>query len=920
MADLQTAQTRHQALIGQQDRLLKLTVGLGKDILLPQRVVAHERLGRSYEYAIDVISIRDDIDLKNLIAHPVTLWVKQVNRSYLPISGYVHTAMRLGSDGELTFYQIKFAPWLHFLKFRKDTRIWQDKKATDILAEVFSVHPQARGNFRFDLTEPISPRSYCTQYETDWNFAHRLMEEEGWYSYHEQKADGTGHVLVVTDTTHCLKPVEPKQVYFHRGSTVDELHKIVHWSTNRSLKSTQVTTRTSDYKAPGYQKQSNMAVLPEHGRLPSQLEIYEYTGAYTYSKQEQGDKQSRIRVEEWESSINRFYGVSGIRSLPVGSWFTLEGHPAHRDSREEDRQFLVVAVEWSIENNLPLASNGREFPGSLFEQTEAFKSAIGLDIRRTQSSREELIRDGYTGHCFNRFEVQRRIVPFRSPGEHSKPGLHPQTAIVVGPSGEEVHTDYLNRVKVRFHWDRLNPSDERASCWVRVSYSNAGQGWGGLNVPRIGQEVIVTFLGGDVDRPVITGRLYNQEQIPQWHTNGRLSGYKTKEFNGNGFNQLVLDDTTSQNRIQLYSTNSHAQLNLGYLITQRGNERTRFFGSGFALSTDDFGAIVTYKGLYISTFGRPGAQGTQLDATEASSQLKNGASLAKNLSESASKAGAEPLAGQEALGNFIDATHDRYEGPGQSDANRFKEPILLAASPSGIGLASAKGAHVHASDQVTLSSGKDTNIAAGKSLLVSVAEKISLFASNAGIKLFAAKGKVEVQAQANDLDLIAEKVVRLLSTTSRIEVHAKEEVVISAGDSFIKINASGITNGTSGKWISHASTHSFQRPATNSYVMPHLLKADLQKTDLEFRHLTDWGAPLAGAAYKATLSDGSVRKGTLDALGIARISDVPAGTTAKVEYDYKPLQVSAFVATELHEDIRQLLNWAPGSKTHQGGA
>ncbi|WP_307168816.1 MULTISPECIES: DUF2345 domain-containing protein [unclassified Massilia] len=268
----------------------------------------------------------------------------------------------------------------------------------------------------------------------------------------------------------------------------------------------------------------------------------------------------------------------------------------------------------------------------------------------------------------------------------------------------------------------------------------------------------------------------------------------------------------------------------------------------------------------------------------------------------------------------MDATHDRYEGPGQSDANRFKEPILLAASPSGIGLASAKGAHVHASDQVTLSSGKDTNIAAGKSLLVSVAEKISLFASNAGIKLFAAKGKVEVQAQANDLDLIAEKVVRLLSTTSRIEVHAKEEVVISAGDSFIKINASGITNGTSGKWISHASTHSFQRPATNSYVMPHLLKADLQKTDLEFRHLTDWGAPLAGAAYKATLSDGSVRKGTLDALGIARISDVPAGTTAKVEYDYKPLQVSAFVATELHEDIRQLLNWATGSKTHQGGA
>jgi type VI secretion system secreted protein VgrG len=838
----------------------------------------------------------------------------------LPISGYVHTAKRLGSDGELTLCQIAFVPWLHFLKFRKDARIWQDKKPDDILAEVFSAHPQARGNFRFDLSESTSPRSYCTQYETDWHFVHRLMEEEGWYSYHEQKADGTGHVLVVTDATFHLRPVAPRQIYFHHANTEDELHKIVHWSANRTLKSSQLTIRTNDYKTPGHHKQSNTAVLAEHGTLPSQLEIYEYTGAYTYSRQVQGDKQSRIRVEEWESSIKRFYGVSGVRSLPAGRWFTLEGHPAHRDDPEDNRQFVVIAVEWSIENNLPLASNTREFPGSLLGQTEAFKSEIGRDIGRAQPSKGGVTRGGHTGHCFNRFEVQRRVVPFCSPIEHIKPELHPQTAIIVGPSGQEVHTDYLNRVKVQFRWDRQNLGDERASCWVRVSYPNAGQGWGGINVPRIGQEVIITFLGGDPDRPVITGRLYNQDQTPQWHTDGRLSGYKSKEFNGNGFNQLVLDDTTNQNRIQLYSTNAHAQLNLGYLVSQQGNERTRFYGSGFALSTDDYGAIITNKGLYISTYGRPGAKGTQLDAAEAASQMSASASLAKNLSEVASKAGAEPLAGQEALGQFIDATQDRYEGPGQGDTNRFKEPVLLAASSSGLGLASAKGTHVHATDQVTLSSGKDTNIATGKSLLASVAEKISLFASNAGIKLFSAKGKVEVQSQANDLDLIAEKVVRLLSTTSRIEIHAKEEVVISAGDSFIRINASGITNGTSGKWISHASKHSFERPATNSYVMPHLLKADLQKTDLEFRHLTDWGVPLAGAAYKATLSDGSVRKGTLDALGIARISGVPAGTSAKVEYDYKPMQVSAAVAAELHEDIHQLLNWAPGSKPHKGDA
>ncbi|NRR31802.1 type VI secretion system tip protein VgrG [Oxalobacteraceae bacterium] len=919
MADLKDVLLLKQALIGQQNRLVKLTTPLGADVLLPQRVHAYERLGRSYEYTIDCLSLRDDIELKKLIAQPVTLWIQQADRAYLPVHGYVHTMKRLGSEGQFTFCQMSFAPWLHFLKFRKDARIWQDKTADDILSDVFSRHPQAQGNFRFEVREAALPRSYCTQYETDWHFAQRLLEEEGWYSYHEQRADGSGHVLVITDTMDQLKPAAQEEIYFHGAGTEDELHKIVHWSADRSLAPSQFTARTNDYKAPNESKQSNTVVQAGYGDLPSQLEVYEYTGAYTYAKHEQGDKQSRLRVEQWESSMKRYSAVSGVRSLTVGSWFSLEEHPAHQSDSPEDRQFVVVAVEWCIENNLPLSNEVRAFPGSLLPQLEASKAAMGRRVQG-QSIMGKFAGNEHTGHCFNRIEVQRRKVPFRSPFEHAKPTLHPQTAMVVGPADEEIYTDYLNRVKVQFRWDRQNPGDERASCWVRVSYPNAGQGWGGLNVPRIGQEVIVTFLDGDANRPVVTGRLYNEEQAPQWHTDGKLSGYKSKEYKGNGFNQLVLDDTSKQNRVQLYSSNTHAQLNLGYLVTQNGNKRNAFYGAGFALSTDDFGAIVTHKGLYLSTFGRPGAQGTQLDAVEATSQLKAGASLTKSLSDTAAKAGAEALAGQDGLAHFIDATQDKYDGDGQGGANRFKEPILLAASPAGIGLASTKGMHVHAGAEVTLSSGADTNIAVGKSLLASVAEKISLFAYNAGIKIFSAKGKVEVQAQGNDLDLIAEKVVRILSTTSRIEIHAKEEIVISAGGSSIKINASGISNGTPGTWSAQASMHTMPGPVKTPYVMPHLLKPELQKTDLEFRHLTDWGAPLAGAAYKATLSDGSIRNGTLDALGIARISDVPPGVGAKIEYDYKPMQASSTVSTEMHDDVHEFLNWTPRSTTTKGQA
>jgi type VI secretion system secreted protein VgrG len=906
MADLTDFISQTQALIGQQNRLLKLDTILGEDAFLPQRMIAHERLGRTYEYTVDCLSVRDDIELKKLIAQPITLWVQQTDRRYLPIHGYVNMVKRLGNDGQLTFCQLSFAPWLHFLKFRKDARIWQDKTAEDIISEVFNGHSQAQGNFRFKLRDMPPQRSYCTQYETDWHFVQRLMEEEGWYGYHEQNADGKGHVLVITDTTDGMRPVEPQQISFHNAGTEDELHKILHWSANRSLAPSSFMTTTDDYKAPLLSKQRNIAVQVDHGNLPSQLEVYEYTGAYTYSKPEQGDKQSRLRVEESESRMKRFHGVSGVHFLPTGRWFRFENHPAHKADSDEDREFVVIAVEWCIENNLPFSSKAKEFPGSLLPQVQAFKAAIRRDSMQGRANLEIFTDSESTGHCFNRFEVQRRKVPFRSPFEHTKPIMHPQTATVVGPAEEEIYTDYLNRVKVHFHWDRQNLGDERASCWVRVSYPNAGQGWGALNVPRIQQEVIVTFLDGDADRPVITGRLYNADQAPQWHSDGKLSGYKTKEYKGNGFNQLVLDDTTEQNRIHLYSTKTNAQLNLGYLVTQRGNERKGHYGSGFSLSTDDFGAIVTNKGLYISTFGRPGPQGTQLDVTEATAQLKAGASLTKSLSDTAVQAGAEILAGQKGLSNFVDATEERYESDVQGEVNRFKEPILLAASPAGIGLTSAKGMHIHAGADVTLSSGTDTNIAIGKSLLTSVTEKISLFAANAGIKLFASKGKVEVQAQSDDLDLIAEKVVRMLSTTARVEIHAKDEVMISAGGSFIKINASGITNGTSGTWTAQASVHTMPGPTNMPFAMPELPISALTPNKLVIERLYHDNEPLVGAPFQANFPNGEVRNGKLDGAGRATLTDVPPGT-AEVRIGAMPGQYE-------RKDMKPMPNYKPQPK------
>ncbi|WP_249777029.1 type VI secretion system Vgr family protein, partial [Herbaspirillum sp. C9C3] len=527
----------------QHRRLLQLDSPLGTDILLPQRLIATERLSHGYEVSIDVLATEVGIALEQLIAQPVTLWIRQHQGHTLPLHGYVHSARRLGSDGDIDFCQLAFSSWLHFLRFRKDARIWQDKTTEDILADVFDCHPQARGQYRFELERPSLTRSYCTQYETDWHFVQRLMEEEGWFAHHEQREDGSGHVLVITDNTWSLPGLPQQDLAFHRAGPRDELDKILHWSASRTLASTSWRGRSDDYKSPRMQKEAEEQVMPEYGQLPAQLEMYEYTGAYSFAQLAQGNRQADLQVEQWESSMQRYAAVSGVRNLACGRWFRLEEHPLHRKEAQSERQFVILAIDWFIENNLPLSHQALDFPGSLSPALKTFKQSIGRERDIGEEGNE------HTGHCFNRVEVQRRKLPFRPARTHQKPLMLPQTAIVVGPVGEEVHTDQLDRVKVQFRWDRINPGNEAASCWMRVSYPNAGEYWGAIQVPRIGQEVIVSFLNGDPDRPVVTGRLFNGEQRPQWHSNGRLSGVKSKEFGGTGFNQMVMDDTPEQNRI-----------------------------------------------------------------------------------------------------------------------------------------------------------------------------------------------------------------------------------------------------------------------------------------------------------------------------------------------------------------------------------
>jgi len=813
----------------QQDRLLKTDIpSLPSNALVPRRAVARSELGRDFSVVLDLVSAASDIELKTLIAQPITLWIQQADKSYLPINGYIHTARRLGADGSLSSYQLRFASWMHFLKFRSDMRYWQDKPVDAILADVFDSHPQAKGQYQFALSKPLPSRSYCRQSETDWNFVHRLMEDEGLFGFWRHGEDGRAHTLVITDDLHAIDALSPNAVTFDRSGTGTETAGFTQWAASRTLQSTQHTTRTFDYKSPSSAASPNGTTLPTkagQGDLPGQAEIYEYTGAYTYPGQERGEHLSKIRLEEWESRAKRFFGVGGVRAIDAGRRFTLTGHPEHDRDSAGDREFAAIGVTRYIENNLPLSDHEANFPHSLQDELAQVKAGHG-----EAAAFEVGHDDGSAGFYLVEVEAQRASVPYRSPFEHRKPAMQLETAVVVGPKGEEVYTDELNRIKVMFVWDRQSEGRENASCWMRVVQSDTGGGYGAVHIPRVGEEVLVGYIGGDCDRPIVMHRVYNGAVKPQWHSDGILSGFRSKEYAGTGHNEMVLDDATGQNRARLFSSSANSLLHLGYLIEQNGNTRGAYLGSGFDLRTDAYGAMRAGQGLYVTTHPKQ-ANSQPLDVSEAQQQLVNAEGLIESMSQVSEMHQAESLGtGHDALKQFTDATQNsvpgatagggRTAGGGTGNANSFKEPVMLFSSPAGIGVASQQSLHLASDRQTNIVSGESTFITSGKSLIAGIRDRISLFAQNAGMKLFAAKGNVEVQAHADNIELTAQKTVKMMAATEAVDVAAKQEILLTSGGAYIRIKGGNIEIHAPGKIDFKGAQHQFSGPASMQYPLP----------------------------------------------------------------------------------------------------
>ncbi|WP_374974294.1 DUF2345 domain-containing protein, partial [Acinetobacter venetianus] len=401
------------------------------------------------------------------------------------------------------------------------------------------------------------------------------------------------------------------------------------------------------------------------------------------------------------------------------------------------------------------------------------------------------------------------------------------------------------------------------SAWVDVLTPWAGEGYGARFLPRIDEIVVIDFFDGNIDRPFVVGRIHEAQRSPTKFDNTgklpdtkKLAGIKSKEYQGEGFNQLRFDDTTGQISAQLQSSHAASQLNLGKLSYPKDQAESEDRGEGFELRTDQWGAVRAGEGLLITTHSQAQAEGEHLDAQPAKQQLEGNQNNAKALSEVAKNQQTDEIESVEQLKAFADEI--------ESDIAKFNKAMLLLSSPAGIALSTNEDIYLSADGQINQLAGDSINLSTQKNLIAHVSGKASLFAAQNGIKQVAAKGKFEVQAQSDGMELLAKQGIQIISTEDRIEITSPKEIVITAGGSQIKLDGSGIFPTTGGKFEVKAGQHLFMGGAK---VEVPKMKLENKPCYLTFEIVDLEGKPAKNVEYIAFRADGSQQIGRTDASG-----------------------------------------------------
>jgi type VI secretion system secreted protein VgrG len=860
-----------------------------ENLLLVKHVQGQASVCGGFEYRLLCVASQAGLPLKSFNALAAELQLVTDRGELHPICGIVAHAVEGESDGGLATYQLVIRDALSLMEARINTRIFRQASEIDItntlLREWLQTNPVLAGAFDFKLlTVGAYPaREFTMQYnESDAAFLRRLWKRRGlaWFfeAGEEARRDAVrGHRLVVFDSQQALTQNAAGTVRYHRDDGTEARDSITAWHALRSLTPGHVTRHSwdyaqssaSDWAEPGQHDQG------EHGnRFAASLDEYVIDPPHVGDNAADFRKLATLRMQRHEYEAKYFEGESGVRDLRVGQWIAMQGHAEIDTHSAAEREFVITHLHLDAENNLPKDLNERIM--RLFALNKWQPADAGLG----QASAERGARYA------NRFRCVRRgipIVPAFDP-RVDLPATQVQSVIVVAPGAEEVHCDRHGRVKVRFpacraadhaHAQGAGASgSDTDSAWVRVASSWAGADRGEISLPRAGDECLVTFLGGDPDKPVIMARVHGGRTPPPDFShsgslpgNRFLSGVKSREVGGKRCNQLRLDDTPGQISAQLASEHGHSQLNLGHLTHPRRDGQGKARGEGAELRSDEHVAVRAAKGMLLTAWKRLNAADSQLARAEFLSLMEQCLEQCGNLGDYA--AGHEALPGDAGpmkalasqFGDWENGSNTMPRGQGGGAA------LIGVTAPDGIGFATPKAVVSYAGSNLDSVAQQHIQLTAGQRFNLNAGQGVSLFSHHGGMKAIAHHGKLLLQSQHDDTDIHSAKNVRVTATDGKVVVMAKEIQFIAEDGSFVKIGG-GVTLGTKGDIRHQAANFPFEGPAAMTAELPTFESGSPdQKFVLKYGAHDDEPLVAANRRFEIDMSDGSTLKGISDAAG-----------------------------------------------------
>lgn len=858
-----------------------------------ERFTGSEALNTLFQFHVDVLTDQLELAVDDWIEHEVTLSVVDAMGIPQVRHGTVIEVAPAGSDGGVTRIGLTLAPWAIALDERQDFWIFQDKTVLDIAQELFADYPAA--NWKSSVTQPLRKRSICVQYqESDWSFLCRILAEEGLSIVFEhltveaaaESAAVSKCQLVIFDSQSEHPECSASPIRFGRVSSALADDRLTEFGAREHIAPRSVTLSSWDYDqliAPGGEAESTQA----GGQQPP-LQDYDGSGAYRFDDADQATQIAVLRQAAYDARAVEMVGMGPARALRVGQQFTLTDHPTCNGKR-----YVVLALDSAGANNL---STG--------------------------------IKDLLSKHSIERGSYRNRIVCLPVtypivPEQRAKPLAIAQTGMVVGVADSVLTTDREHRVKVQFPWQRgsqaLNggqphnteacnaPGNDSSGNWIRLAEWLAGPNWGSQFSPRIGDEVTIDFVEGDIDRPLISGSVHNDEDTPPFSAGensganhpGTISGIHSQSHDGNDYNRWVHDDTPGQLRSHLQSSLLSSELGLGYLIRQapHSGQRGQYRGNGLEWRTDGWGTLRASKGVLLSAYTRQNGRSTQLDTHETQRALKSTQALAAQLNQTASSHQAIPLKAYDGIeklhqhlatepGPVNGHTAQKPDAAGKlkEPVERFDSPVVALETPNTLLAATSASQLTYAGSDLQLISQQDTHLTGHDTLSLTAGNSASLFTHHGGMSLIAANETVSIAAHGDTLQLTSEQAFTITSTEDRIEILAQDGVTLFGGGAAVELKGANITFKASGTFTVKAASTAFSPGGSNAASIAKLPDTRVKFFDEGFV-LKDstTGDPLVHQAYRIKRADGTFENGITDEHGRTHVVAAPESESLVIQ-------------------------------------